>query len=309
MTINASCSCGKTFRVKDELAGKRVKCSACGQPFMVPANSSTPSATPSTATVVPCSCGAQFRLTAKIAGKKVRCPKCKSICQMPAMSAAAGSVTTQAVVAAVAEPIDEDFWTGVGQPQATTTEEGEQVEAPASPADDMSHSQAAGYVIRQIHDGQSFEDIELDLIAKGMKPWDAERLLETLTDASKTGAKSAGESGIGFLLFAWSGCIPRSQYWLGVLILAGLRGIEIPVIMTVAMASLMSEDTMTRVIAVSIILAVELFFLFMGIAVTIKRLHDLDMDGWWLVYPLIPVAGQLVCLYLFIKCGFVKGFT
>ncbi|MEO2010174.1 MAG: hypothetical protein ABGX22_15980 [Pirellulaceae bacterium] len=104
MTINASCSCGKTFRVKDELAGKKVKCSACGQPFTVPAPSI---ASPSSVAgpVTSCACGAQFRVTAKIAGKKVRCPKCKTICQMPAMPAAAGAVAAQAVVAQVAAPV------------------------------------------------------------------------------------------------------------------------------------------------------------------------------------------------------------
>ncbi len=37
MPIPLSCSCGKKLRVKDELAGRRVKCPACGGAIAVPA--------------------------------------------------------------------------------------------------------------------------------------------------------------------------------------------------------------------------------------------------------------------------------
>src|SRR5262245_8353312 len=37
MPITLPCTCGKTFRIKDELSGKRVKCPACGGVLAVPA--------------------------------------------------------------------------------------------------------------------------------------------------------------------------------------------------------------------------------------------------------------------------------
>ncbi len=36
MTIEFECQCGKRLRVKDEHAGKKVKCPACGEPLVVP---------------------------------------------------------------------------------------------------------------------------------------------------------------------------------------------------------------------------------------------------------------------------------
>jgi RsiW-degrading membrane proteinase PrsW (M82 family) len=39
MPIPIACSCGKSLKVKDEYAGKRVKCPGCGQPLSVPAKS------------------------------------------------------------------------------------------------------------------------------------------------------------------------------------------------------------------------------------------------------------------------------
>lgn len=35
-----------------------------------------------------------------------------------------------------------------------------------------------------------------------------------------------------------------------------------------------------------------------GIAVTVRRLHDTDRSGWWLLIPLIPVIGGIV-LFIF----------
>lgn len=44
MPLEVTCSCGKQYRVGDELAGKRIRCSACGQAVLVPDFS--PSETP-----------------------------------------------------------------------------------------------------------------------------------------------------------------------------------------------------------------------------------------------------------------------
>ncbi len=36
MSIAVACACGKRFKAKDEYAGKRAKCPACGQPLTIP---------------------------------------------------------------------------------------------------------------------------------------------------------------------------------------------------------------------------------------------------------------------------------
>jgi|ERR1051326_6767086 hypothetical protein len=38
MPISTTCSCGKSYRLKDEVAGKRVRCAQCGSVFEVPAS-------------------------------------------------------------------------------------------------------------------------------------------------------------------------------------------------------------------------------------------------------------------------------
>ena len=38
-----------------------------------------------------------------------------------------------------------------------------------------------------------------------------------------------------------------------------------------------------------------------GIAVTIRRLHDIDRSGWWILVGLIPVIGGLVLLIFMVQ--------
>ena len=44
--------------------------------------------------------------------------------------------------------------------------------------------------------------------------------------------------------------------------------------------------------------------LVVGIIVQIKRWHDLDKSGWWVLINFIPIIGQLWCL---VECGFGEG--
>ncbi len=40
-----------------------------------------------------------------------------------------------------------------------------------------------------------------------------------------------------------------------------------------------------------------------GLAVTVRRLHDLDKSGWWYCIQLVPVIGGLWFLYLMVIGG------
>ena len=40
-----------------------------------------------------------------------------------------------------------------------------------------------------------------------------------------------------------------------------------------------------------------------SIAVGVRRLHDLDKSGWWLLLAFIPVIGGLVLLYFLVQPG------
>lgn len=83
----------------------------------------------------------------------------------------------------------------------------------------------------------------------------------------------------------------RSEYWYFTLFMAILN--LIAVIITVAMLGMVSGLLYLIVfLTVSLILNTPLFL--PSLAVSIRRLHDLDKSGWWVLVILIPVLGFLI---------------
>ena len=40
-----------------------------------------------------------------------------------------------------------------------------------------------------------------------------------------------------------------------------------------------------------------------GIAVGVRRLHDLGKSGWWLLLGFVPIIGAIVLIYWFVQPG------
>ena len=83
MPISATCECGKQVKVKDELAGKRVKCPGCGKPLQIPSASAPQSTATGDSIAVSCQCGKKIAAPAKFAGKSVKCPQCSQPLKIP----------------------------------------------------------------------------------------------------------------------------------------------------------------------------------------------------------------------------------
>ena len=100
------------------------------------------------------------------------------------------------------------------------------------------------------------------------------------TDAIKTGFQKY----IGF-----SGRAARSEYWYWVLFVLLLQIVAWLIDMT-----LFGFNT-TGVNPIGVI--VSLATLLPGLAVSVRRLHDIDRVGWWIFLALIPVIGAIVLIY------------
>ncbi|MCZ7417958.1 MULTISPECIES: DUF805 domain-containing protein [unclassified Micromonospora] len=50
-------------------------------------------------------------------------------------------------------------------------------------------------------------------------------------------------------------------------------------------------------------LVVNLALLLPSLAVSVRRLHDLDRSGWWLLLALIPIVGWIVLLVFAVQNG------
>jgi uncharacterized membrane protein YhaH (DUF805 family) len=94
------------------------------------------------------------------------------------------------------------------------------------------------------------------------------------------------------ILFSFEGRIGRQTYWLGALLL----------IVFAAIGGVLEGAAGSDGPALGIIW--RLLLLWPNLALTVKRWHDRDKSGWWILIGLIPFIGQL---WAFIENGFLKG--
>lgn len=96
------------------------------------------------------------------------------------------------------------------------------------------------------------------------------------------------------LLFSFSGRINRAKWWLTVLI--SLLGWIVVGILALILISVLGQGT-GGILAIIVAVAAFAGATWIGIAAGIKRLHDREKSGWWLlVFYLVPgiisAAGQ-----------------
>ena len=83
------------------------------------------------------------------------------------------------------------------------------------------------------------------------------------------------------LLFGFQGRANRAKFWL------------------VALGILVVEVILFAVILVFVVIAT-----WISIAVAVKRYHDRNKSGWWVLIVFVPVIGGL---WYLIECGFLRG--
>jgi uncharacterized membrane protein YhaH (DUF805 family) len=95
----------------------------------------------------------------------------------------------------------------------------------------------------------------------------------------------------------FEGRAARPEYWWWVLFIIVVA--VVLQILAVAIGSLLS-------------LILGLFFLatfLPGLAVTARRLHDVDKSGWWMLIALIPIFGTYWLLFLLVQPGTMRDPT
>jgi uncharacterized membrane protein YhaH (DUF805 family) len=95
------------------------------------------------------------------------------------------------------------------------------------------------------------------------------------------------------LLFSVQGRVARQHYWLMVLL-------TLPFIIAAAIINGGFQHDPAEAPGVLVLLPM----LWAAFAVTIKRWHDRNKSGWWILINLIPVLGDIWSL---IENGFLKG--
>ena len=97
--------------------------------------------------------------------------------------------------------------------------------------------------------------------------------------------------------FSAKGRVNRKQYWLWLV----LPSVAVGIILVILDAALGTRDP-ESVGLFSLI--GPLIMVFPAIVVQIKRFHDRDKSGWWVLIALVPLIGPL---WLLIELGFLNG--
>jgi uncharacterized membrane protein YhaH (DUF805 family) len=108
------------------------------------------------------------------------------------------------------------------------------------------------------------------------------------------------------LLFGFQGRTNRAKFWL---VAIALLVIEVIVLGIIGGNAAMSDDPQQAVaslgpVAGIVLVIVGLAATWITIAVGIKRFHDRNKSGVWVLIIFVPVIGSL---WYLIECGFLRG--
>lgn len=109
------------------------------------------------------------------------------------------------------------------------------------------------------------------------------------------------------LLFSFEGRIGRLAYWgayvanFVMFIAVGMAlGLGDMAVIDPATGAMESPGGGTGLV----LLGVSLVSIWIALAINVKRFHDRDKSGWWVLIGLVPVIGGL---WILIECGFLAG--
>lgn len=100
----------------------------------------------------------------------------------------------------------------------------------------------------------------------------------------------------------FNGRAPRSEYWWWTLALIILF-IVLGIVDGALIAPIQGFERFAPGAGQPLSLLVSLGIILPSLAVTIRRLHDTDRSGWWVLLGLVPLVGSLILLFFYIQGG------
>ena len=111
------------------------------------------------------------------------------------------------------------------------------------------------------------------------------------------GDKSVDKAALTELLFSFKGRVNRTVYWIwqvGVLVSMGVFG------MLLGLLPEAMSDSALLITGIPVLIA----GMWIGLAIQVKRWHDIDCSGWWLLINVVPYVGPIIAC---IANGFFGG--
>lgn len=103
------------------------------------------------------------------------------------------------------------------------------------------------------------------------------------------------------LLLSFDGRINRGKFWTGIVAL--LVVYIVLIVINLIFRGIFGDSVITMLIGI-ISIVVYLAMIWPSIALGVKRFHDRNKSGWWVLISLVPVIGGL---WYLIECGFLEG--
>ena len=99
-----------------------------------------------------------------------------------------------------------------------------------------------------------------------------------------------------YVFTSFEGRISRQPFWIAVLVLW-----VVSIAVTIVAGALFGSQSIA---ALTIQVILGLAFLWPSLAVAVKRYHDRDKSGWWILILFIPIIGFI---WYIIELGFLPG--
>src|SRR5215510_196241 len=108
------------------------------------------------------------------------------------------------------------------------------------------------------------------------------------------------------LLFSFQGRVNRAKFWLVHVLMWVIVCVVFAVIGGSAVMSGDPEAALKSVGAVGgiVLLVIYILMIWIGLAIAVKRWHDRNKSGWWVLIVFVPVVGTI---WYLIECGFLPG--
>lgn len=98
------------------------------------------------------------------------------------------------------------------------------------------------------------------------------------------------------ILFSFNGRIPRRTYWKWMILT--MAGFLVPLVI---MMPLVENEGALQTVCVAAMIPLFIVFCWMGLAIRVKRWHDHDKSGAWVLIGMIPYVGGLIS-FIFLGC-------
>ncbi len=105
-----------------------------------------------------------------------------------------------------------------------------------------------------------------------------------------------------FRLYAvFRGRSTRREYWCFAAV--GLAAMFSAIVLAEALERALSPGVGTKDLMAILYLLVALALLVPGSAVKVRRLHDINLSGWWILAACVPIVGGFIDLFFGLKRG------